>query len=289
MKQYKTNEELLEYLESKNVIIKNKTPALKKLEKYTYYSIINSYKYNFKDSNNNYLPNVSFEEIYALYEFDKNLKLIMLKYALEVESLIKSLMSNHISNIYGVDDYLNANNLDNKANLMVRKKLIDKINEDINHNYGIHLAITHYKDNYGFVPPFVLTKILTFGVISSYYGLLKQSDRQIIAKKFKISDALLKQILKCLTNVRNICAHNDRLFCYRDKYTLKFKEIDTNYVIKDNLTNLYMMIRAMQIILDKRQYNSLVKAIEKEIKKLDNKLNSVDIKNILRIMGYPNV
>lgn len=289
MKQYKTNEELLEYLESKNVIIKNKTSALKKLEKYTYYSIINSYKYNFKDSNNNYLPNVSFEEIYALYEFDKNLKLIMLKYALEVESLIKSLMSNHISNIYGVDDYLNANNLDNKANLMVRKKLIDKINEDINHNYGIHLAITHYKDNYGFVPPFVLTKILTFGVISSYYGLLKQSDRQIIAKKFKISDALLKQILKCLTNVRNICAHNDRLFCYRDKYTLKFKEIDTNYVIKDNLTNLYMMIRAMQIILDKRQYNSLVKAIEKEIKKLDNKLNSVDIKNILRIMGYPNV
>lgn len=289
MKQYKTNEELLEYLESKNVIIKNKTSALKKLEKYTYYSIINSYKYNFKDSNNNYLPNVSFEEIYALYEFDKNLKLIMLKYALEVESLIKSLMSNHISNIYGVEDYLNANNLDNKANLMVRKKLIDKINEDINHNYGIHLAITHYKDNYGFVPPFVLTKILTFGVISSYYGLLKQSDRQIIAKKFKISDALLKQILKCLTNVRNICAHNDRLFCYRDKYTLKFKEIDTNYVIKDNLTNLYMMIRAMQIILDKWQYNSLVKAIEKEIKKLDNKLNSIDIKNILRIMGYPNV
>lgn len=289
MKQYKTNEELLKYLECKNVIIKNKKSALKKLEKYTYYSIVNSYKYNFKDSNNNYLPNVSFEEIYTLYEFDKNLKLIMLKYTLEAESLIKSLMSNHISNIYGVDAYLNANNLDNKAKLVVRKKLIDKINEDINHNYGIHLAITHYKDNYGFVPPFVLTKILTFGVISSYYGLLKQSDRQIIAKKFKISDALLKQILKCLTNVRNICAHNDRLFCYRDKYTLKFKEIDTNYVIKDNLTNLYMMIRAMQIILDKRQYNSLVKAIEKEIKKLDNKLNSIDIKNILRIMGYPNV
>lgn len=95
----------------------------------------------------------------------------MLKYALEVESLIKSLMSNHISNIYGVDVYLNANNLDNKANLVVRKKLIDKINKDINHNYGIHLAITHYKDNYGFVPPFVLTKILTFGVISSYYVL----------------------------------------------------------------------------------------------------------------------
>ena len=289
MKQYKTDEELLDYLEAKNVTIKNRKFALKKLEKYTYYSIVNSYKYNFKDANNDYFPNVSFEEIYALYEFDKNLKLIMLKYALEVESFIKSLISNHISNIYGIDAYLNVNNLDNKANLAVRKRLIDKINDDINRNYGIHLAITHYIDNYGFVPPFVLTKILTFGVISSYYGLLKQSDRQIIAKRFKISDILLKQILRCLTNIRNICAHNDRLFCYRDKYTLKFKEIDSNYVIKDNLTNLYMMIRAMQIVLDKKQYNSLVKAIKKEINQLDNKLNSIDIKNILRIMGYPNV
>ena len=289
MKQYKTDEELLNYLEAKNVTVKNRKFALKKLEKYTYYSIVNSYKYNFKDANNDYFPNVSFEEIYALYEFDKNLKLIMLKYALEVESFIKSLISNHISNVYGIDVYLNVNNLDNKANLAVRKRLIDKINEDINHNYGIHLAITHYIDNYGFVPPFVLTKILTFGVISSYYGLLKQSDRQIIAKRFKISDILLKQILKCLTNIRNICAHNDRLFCYRDKYTLKFKEIDSNYVIKDNLTNLYMMIRAMQILLEKRQYNSLVKAVEKEINKLNNKLNSININNILRIMGYPNV
>ena len=289
MKQYKTDEELLNYLEAKNVTVKNRKFALKKLEKYTYYSIVNSYKYNFKDANNDYFPNVTFEEIYALYEFDKNLKLIMLKYALEVESFIKSLISNHISNVYGINAYLNVNNLDNKANLAVRKRLIDKINEDINHNYGIHLAITHYIDNYGFVPPFVLTKILTFGVISSYYGLLKQSDRQIIAKRFKISDILLKQILRCLTNIRNICAHNDRLFCYRDKYTLKFKEIDSNYVIKDNLTNLYMMIRAMQIVLDKKQYNSLVKAIKKEINKLNNKLNSININNILRIMGYPNV
>ena len=289
MKQYKTDEELLDYLETKNVIINNRKFALKKLEKYTYYSIVNSYKYNFKDSNNNYFPNVSFEEIYALYEFDKNLKLIMLEYALEVESFIKSLISNHISNIYGIVDYLNVSNLDSKANLVVRKSLVDKINESINHNYGVHLAITHYKDNYGFVPPFVLTKILTFGVISSYYGLLKQRDRQIIAKRFKISDILLKQILKCLTNIRNICAHNDRLFCYRDKYTLKFKEIDSNYVIKDNLTNLYMMIRAMQIILDKRQYNSLARAVEKEINKLNNKLKSININNILRIMGYPNV
>ena len=66
----------------------------------------------------------------------------------------------------------------------------------------------------GFVPPFVLVKILTFGVASSYYGLLKQSDRQAIAKYFKISDKLLKQILKNLTTIRNVAAHSDRLYNY---------------------------------------------------------------------------
>ena len=289
MKQYKTNEELLNYLESKNVTINKRKLALKRLEKYSYYSIVNSYKYNFKDSNNNYLPNVTFEEIFALYEFDKNIKLIILKYSLEIETIIKSLLANHLASIYGIDYYLDVNNLDGNTSIKVRKKLIDKINKEINKNYGVHLAITHYKNTYGFIPPFVLTKILTFGIISSYYGLLKQSDRQIISKKFKISDVLLKQILRCLTNVRNICAHNDRLFCYRDKYTLKFKEIDSTYKSRDNLTNLYMMIRAMEIILDKSQYNDLIESIKKEIKTLERKLKSIDIVNVLRIMGYPNV
>lgn len=40
MKQCKTDEELLDYLETKNATIKNRKLALKKLEKYTYYSTI---------------------------------------------------------------------------------------------------------------------------------------------------------------------------------------------------------------------------------------------------------
>ena len=44
MKTYKNNEELIEYLISKNVKIINKKDTLNKLSKYSYYSIINSYK-----------------------------------------------------------------------------------------------------------------------------------------------------------------------------------------------------------------------------------------------------
>ena len=52
MKTYKSDEELIEYLISKNVKITNKKDTLNKLSKYSYYSIINSYKNIFKNENN---------------------------------------------------------------------------------------------------------------------------------------------------------------------------------------------------------------------------------------------
>lgn len=287
MKKYKTNEELLAHLESKNVVIKNREEALNKIKKYTYYSIINSYKLNFKDEYGNYKDKVSFEEIYALYNFDKNIKYLFLKYSLELEIQIKSLMANQIAKVYGIENYLDKNNLDEGASDELKEKLIERINKDIDEEYKIHLAIIHYKDKYGYVPPFVLTKVLTFGVASSYYGLLKQSDRQAISKYFKVTDKFLKQALKNLTMVRNISAHNDRLFCFRSKSYLSYKEIDKNYKRKDNETNLYMIIKAMEYLL-KDDFKDFMTIFNKEVDQLKQELTSIDIKDILTIMGFPS-
>ena len=287
MKKYKTNEELIDYLSSKGVVITDKKDALQKIERYTYYSIVNSYKSIFKDKNNNYINDVCFDEIYALFEFDKNLKNIMLKFCLEIETVIKSAMANQISKVYGVKDYLNTSNWDNSIDDDIKEILFEKINNEIKKDYKVHTAVTHYIDKYGFVPPFVLVKILTFGVASSYYGLLKQSDRQAIAKYFKISDKLLKQILKNLTTIRNIAAHSDRLYNYTSKFYLSFKLIDSTYMKQDNITNLYMVIRCMEKLLTKEQYEKLYNSILEEISKLGEKLNSIEISNIIQRMGFP--
>ena len=287
MKEYKSNEELINYLLSKGVVVSDKKEALEKIERYTYYSIVNTYKNIFKDKNGNYINNVSFDEIYALFEFDKNLKNIVLKYCLEIETVIKSIMANQISKVYGIKDYLNISNWDDRINTNIKENLLKKINNEIEKDYNVHTAVTHYIDKYGFVPPFVLVKILTFGVASSYYGLLKQSDRQAIAKYFKISDKLLKQILKNLTIIRNIAAHSDRLYNYTSKFYLSFKIIDKNYIKSDNITNLYMVIRCMEKLLTKEHYEELYNSICEEIRKLENKLKSIEINNITKIMGFP--
>lgn len=286
MKQYKSPNELVEYLILKGVSVFNKEDTLNKIKKYSYYSVINSYKDIFKTSDKNYKKNVSFDEIYALYEFDKNIRSIFLKYILEIETIIKSLLAEVISSKYGIKDYLMVNNFDNSVNSSIIQESIDKINEEIDKQNGKHEALTHYINEYGFVPPFVLTKILTLGELSRLYTMLKQSDRQMISKEFKISDKLLKQIMKNMTMIRNICAHNDRLFSFHSKFLLTFKDIDKNYVNKDNSTNVYMIMKAMQALLDEDKSSEFEKLIDAELSKLESKIKSINIDIILYLMGF---
>lgn len=286
MKEYKSNEELIDYLTSKNVIINDRELALKSIERYSYYAIVNGYKNVFKNKNNEYKENTSFEEIFALYEFDKNIKAIFLKYTLEIEVIIKSLIANTLSKEYGIKDYLKLENLDRNANEDLINDFIRKIKKEIDDNYIKHPAIKHYKDTYNFIPPFVLTKILTFGDISRYYSLLKQSDRQKISKYFKLSDKLLRQILINLSIVRNISAHSDRLFNYRNKYDISFKNIEKNYNRKEYLCNLYMIIKSIKVLLDEEKYKEFKNLLNREIKTLESKLIVININDVLRIMGY---
>lgn len=287
MKEYRTNKELIEYISSKGVIVSDKEDALKKIERYTYYSVINTYKSVFKNEKGKYFDRVSFDEIYALFEFDKELKNIILRYCLEIETVIKAIMANQISQVYGVKNYLDISNWDASINDTIKKNLIDKINTEIEKDYNTHTAVTHYMDKYGFIPPFVLVKILTFGITSRYYGLLKQSDRQAIAKYFKISDKLLKQILKNLTTIRNIAAHSDRLYNYTSKFYLSFKLIDKSYIKSNNITNLYMVIRCMEKLLTEEQYFALYNSINNEIKKMKESIHSISVDKILNKMGFP--
>ena len=284
MKEYKNSNESLDYIISKGVSVNNKEDALYKIKTYSYYSIINTYKDVFKNTNNEYKKNVSFDEIYALFEFDKNLRSIFLKYSLEIEMILKSLLAEALSSRYGIKDYLLKENFDDTVDETTITESINVIEEEINKQNGKHEAVTHYIDEYGFVPPFVLTKILTLGELSRLYAMLKQSDRQSISKNFKLSDKVLKQIIVNMTMIRNICAHNDRLFSFHSKFRISFKYIEKNY--NEKSVNIYMIMKCMESLLPKDKKKEFIKLINNEIKVLDSKLKSIKTDNILSIMGF---
>ena len=260
VKEFKSTNELIEILTSKGVIIKDDKNAKYLIEKYSYYSIVNSYKWIFKIGEK-YKENASFEEIFAMYKFAEK---------------------------YGLKDYLNINNFDLKddnSNLEHIKRLIDEIKNETDKGNEKHDAITHYMNKYGFVPPWVVTKILSLGTISKFYGLMKQQDRQEISKLFSINDRLLKNILGNLTSVRNIAAHDDRLYTYRSTFYIR---LDKTKKSPDKAlhTNMYIIIKSLKLLLENDQVIEMKNLITKELDILKNSLISITIDEVLRVMGF---
>lgn len=287
VKEFKSTNELIEILNSKGVSIKDENNVRYLIEKYSYYSIVNSYKRIFKIGEN-YKDNASFEEIFTVYKFDKNLKIIILKYILEIEAVIKTKIANLFAEKYGLENYLDINNFDLKndnSNLGYIEKLIEEIKKEIVKGNGKHDAITHYMNKYGFVPPWVATKILSLGTISKFYGLMKQQDRQEISKQFHINDKILKNILGNLTSVRNIAAHDDRLYTYRSTFYIR---LDKTKKCPDKplYTNMYIIIKSLELLLENEQAIEMKKLITKELDILKDNLTSITIDEVLKVMGF---
>lgn len=96
-KPFKTYRQQLGILRKRNMIINDGSRAIKILKRENYYNIINGYKDIFIDKNvttdEKFKTGTKFEHVYALYEFDRNLRGIFLKYILKLESVMKSKIS----------------------------------------------------------------------------------------------------------------------------------------------------------------------------------------------------
>lgn len=283
---YNNNDDLLNILKTKKVIIKDYNRALDCIERYSYYSIIGKYKVAFKDQNNRYLEGTTFEEIYALYDFDQNIECIFLKYILKIERLIKTKITDLVLEKYGIKNYLNIQCFDPDANINKVNDFIDYISKVINSNYYSNPDIKFFIDHYNCVPSFVLKNILTSGSISKYYELMKQNDRQKISRQYHLSDKTLKIILINFTNIRNICAHGNVLYDYKSKYRIKISELGISYRNKDALTDLYIIVRCMKLFLDEQDYREFIELFYKELEILEKQLHTINITEILKILGF---
>lgn len=64
-------------------------------------------------------------------------------------------------------------------------------------------------NNYGYIPLWILVKVLSFGIVSEMYSVLKDEDQQAIADVYGVDKNDLVTYLPILSNYRNLCAHED--------------------------------------------------------------------------------
>ena len=153
-----------------------------------------------------------------MFLFDRQVRNIMFKYILVVENNLKSIISYELSRKYGYKekDYLDPKNFTQDA-IKARqvKDVLNKMKRQIRVNGRKHTATMHYIDNYGYVPMWILVKVLSLGIISELYSILKSDDRMFIAELYKMDAETLGIYISLLANYRNICAHEDILYDYR--------------------------------------------------------------------------
>ncbi len=182
------------------------------LQSVNYYRL-SGYLYPFKQKDESFEPNTRFEMIWKNYCFDRALRLLIFEACSVFETSIKTDFIYYFSDKYGPFGYLDKNNFQ-KMNLTTHEQLISKITEETKRSKEIFLShfFKKYGDSHECLPLWMLAEIISFGTIHTMYNGVDFSLKKIIAKKYNISDKVLMSWISTIQVIRNICAHNGRIY-----------------------------------------------------------------------------
>ena len=225
IKSFKTLDEQIDILKDKGLVIDDVDYAKDILLRENYF-FLSGYRQLFLKTPRDrmFIPNTNFRELYAMFNFDRQIRNIIFKNLLIIENNLKSIFSYQLSKKYGYREknYLNPSNFTNVSSKSKQvNDLIKKMKRQIRVNGGQHSATMHYISNYGYIPLWIVVKVLSFGIVSEMFTILKPEDQVDIAKIFNVSSEDLLVYLPILANYRNLCAHEDILYDHRTQRVIE--------------------------------------------------------------------
>ena len=297
-KQFKNLDEQIEIFKHKGMVIHDERYAKQILLRENYF-FLNGYRHLFykSETEKKFITGTTFEELYSLFLFDRSFRNVIFKYLLVIENNLKSITSYQLSKKYGYRerDYLRAKNFTHDpARQRQVNDLLKKMKRQIRVNGSQHSATLHYVSNYGYIPLWILVKVLSFGIVSEMFSILKPEDQHEISKVYNVDVEDLLVYLPILANYRNLCAHEDIL--YENKTQ---KEIDdTIYhqildIPKENgeyiygKSDLFALLIILRQMLTTEDFKNMTNELENVVATLDYNLTSIKIEKVLNRMGFP--
>ena len=294
---FKTIDEQIEILRSKGMVFEDYDKAREILLRENYF-FLNGYRSPFlMNGTKRFIEGTTFEELYSLFTFDRFFRNIIFKNGLSVENNYKSIYSYVLSKKYGYKekDYLNINNFDrSKEKNRQINDLLRKLKRQIRINGYQHQATSHYINNYGYIPMWVGVKVLSFGLMSELFTILKSEDRKEIADYYNLSPDKIENYMSILANYRNLCAHEDILFNHETQKTiadttfhlqLGIPKVDDEYIYGKH--DIFALLIILKELLTTDDFKMMMNEICYEIDKLSSKLKVIDVSKVLYRMGFP--
>lgn len=297
-KNFKTIDEQLDILKGKGLIIDDEEVAREVLLRENYF-FLSGYRHLFINSSSDkrFIVGTTFREVHSLFLFDRYFRNILFKNLLVIENNLKSVIAYQLSKKYGYREknYLNIKNFTQDHSKTRRvKDIVEKMKRQIRVNGTHHNATMHYMYNYGYIPMWVLVKVLSFGIVCELYTILKEDDKVEIADVFGVGTNQLEEYLGILANYRNLCAHEDIVFEHKtEKFIsdtiyhqqMKIDKLNGEYIYGKN--DMFSLIIILKKLLKEEEFRKMMKEIEYEIQLLDGRIDSIPIEKVLDRMGIP--
>jgi abortive infection bacteriophage resistance protein len=204
-----TFEQQLALLISRGLEVDDHELALHVLERIGYYRL-SAYWHPVKNHDDSFRPGAKFEVALQLYEFDRQLRLLVIDAIERVEIALRTAITYNLAQAYGSYGHTEPGNFRNDFHHAAWAAKVERDTKSSREDFIAHFQ-AKYQD-YPSLPIWMTTEVITLGALSRLYeGMLKR-DQQKIARDYGIHPVVLRTWLRTLTYIRNLCAHHARLW-----------------------------------------------------------------------------
>lgn len=277
---FKTINEQLEILKSRGLAVQDEVAAKEFLKRNNYYRV-SGYSLTLR-RDDVFFKNAEFQNIVDIYEFDHELRNILLNYIERIEVAFKAIYAYKFAEAFGPVGYLNKNNFNNtvKHSEILRKAEEQKISRLPHEAFLKHFVYDLEQQ----IPLWAYVDLLTIGNISMLYSISHENIKNTVAEEFGITKGprgrILEGFMHSITIVRNLCAHDSRLYnrIFEQKPYLNKKEKNLLRINNDNNidnAHLYGFIIIMKRLL-----------LPSEFAEMKNKIITITEKYPFVGMGY---
>ena len=279
-----TYEQQIELLKSRGLTILDEAFAKHCLAHFNYYRL-SAYRRPFTEPGNydRFRAGVTFDDLWALYCFDRKLRGLVTEGTKSVEISVRSRWAYEIGHHYGPLAYENPANFNN---LKIHKETLERIDRELVRTRDETILHFRRKHQMPRPPVWAVCEVMTFGTLSQLYAIMRENRiRKEVAASYDFSPDVLESVLHHLSYVRNICAHHGRLWDRKLTITGQLPRkrprslaLSLNPAAHDRIyTTLAILAHLNAVIWQSREWTSRLLT-----------LIDPNPSNILGTMGFPN-
>ncbi len=242
LKKPTTYDQQVELLKNKGIVIENEESCKRFLSRVNYYHFSGYVLPYMNRKENKCREQIGFESLLGVYNFDVELRNLVAITVERIELYIRTTISNYHVLKYGAEGYIDPNTFGNKHNAAKFSSVIEKCISD-HRNTAI---VKHHYDKYdGHFPLWVMVEFMPIGSLSYFYGDMKNEDKKSIAQStYQVNYQTLDSWMRCITDLRNKCAHCSRLYYWTFSAVPKIPK-RANYVADRRLFSQLLMLKMM--------------------------------------------